>query len=371
LKQHVANELFASTPTAVVRAIDRVCIVSIGGDVEDCTTLLSWRAYPYGVNNYIADISGRVMVSGSYTVGYVRIKAGDVVYFESGVSSPFYVFSGQVVSFTIRLTFLTTHSPSVGGGLPGIVYVSSRGLLGLLVDILRGVRPAGTYLTLERVRWEDEWGETILDVPLSRSYSPGAISGSAFHDFVNFVASGNLYKVVVDCVGRQYCLSYTLSSTLSVTMADRARFSVFVEVGYWLGLSDLVGLGLSDGWGCILSMSLDLGDVVDLVLSDVWGYGLVRLLSLGDSVDFGLFDGWDWSVVFGFGLDDSVDIGLSDGWVVWMDEIQLVSFVGVGVSYPAVVDVVDSPAITVSVVVSYPAIVDVVDLIVGAGVSVG
>jgi len=49
LRRHVANELFASTPTAVVRAIDRICIVSSDGATEYCTTSLSWsvtRAEP-------------------------------------------------------------------------------------------------------------------------------------------------------------------------------------------------------------------------------------------------------------------------------------------------------------------------------------
>jgi hypothetical protein len=311
---------------AVVQPIDRVCIVSIDGVLEDCTTSFSFSGSIYGVNNYRANISGYVTVSGSYMVGYVRIKAGDVVYFESSVSSPFYVFPGQVVYFTIRLTFWTTHSPSVGGGLPGIGYVDSTGFLELLADILRGARPANTYLTLERVRWEEVWGETILDVPLSRSYSLGAISGSAFHDFVNFVASGNLYGVSVDCVGRPYCIYYAFSSTLSVTTADRARFSIVINVGYSIDLSDSLSLGLDDSWS--------------------------------------------WSVGFDFGLSDSVGVGLSDGWIVWMDEIQLVSFAGVGVFYPAIVDVNDLIVSTVSVGVSYPAVVDVIDLVVGAGVSV-
>ena len=367
LRRHVVNELFAPSPMAVVQPVDRVCIVSIGGVLEDCTTSLSFSSFIYGINNYVVCINGYVTVSGSYMFGYVRIKAGDVVYFESSAPFPFYVFPGQVVSFTICLIFSTTHSPSVGGGLPGIMDVDSSGFLELLADILRGARPANTYLTLERVRWEEERGETILDVPLSRSYTSGATSGSAFHDFANFVASGNLYRVYVDCVGKPYCISYTLSSALSVTTADRARFSIVIDVGYSLDLSDSVSLGLDDVW------SYDYGFFLD------------------DSVDMSLSDGWGWSVGFDFGLSDSVGLGLVDGWIVWMDEIQLVSFAGVGVFYPAIADVVDFPAVVVSLVVSYPAVVDVVDvgfssvsvgvsypavvdvvdLVVGVGVSVG
>ena len=336
LRQHVVSELFAPIPTAVVQPVDRVCVVSVGGTLEDCTTSFSWSRYPYGTTSYVVYISGYVTVSGSYMVGYVRIKAGDVVYFESGVSSPFYVFPGQVVFLVIALTFSTVHSPSVVGGLPGITDVDSAVLLELLADILGGARPVGTYLTLERVRWEDEWGETILDVPLARSYSPGAISGSAFHDFANFVASGNLYGVFVDCVGRQYCLSYYLSSSLSVTTADRARFSVFMDAGYLLGLDDSVDLSLSDDWDYGFAMVLDLVDSVDVVLSDSWGYVFAGVLSLSDGVDvllsdswgyvlanmldlsdgvgLSLVDGWSYGLASNLGLDDSVGLGLSDGW---------------------------------------------------------
>jgi hypothetical protein len=181
---------------------------------------------------------------------------------------------------------------------------------------------------------------------------------------------------------------YVLSDSVGVMLSDLWSYSVVV-VGFVL--SDSVSIGLSDVWSYVSGYVLDLSDDVGLSLVDGWSYGLALNLSLGDSVDLGLSDGWGWSVTFNFDLSDSVGVSLSDGWVVWMDEIQLVSFAGVGVFYPAIVDVndlvvstvaggVSYPAIvdvndlivsTVVVSVSYPAVVDVVDLIVGAGVSVG
>jgi len=63
---------------------------------------------------------------------------------------------------------------------------------------------------------------------LSRSYTPGATSGSASHDFANFTASGSLARIHVDCNNWDDCIVYTLSSPLSVTTSDRARFSISI-----------------------------------------------------------------------------------------------------------------------------------------------
>jgi hypothetical protein len=191
LRQHVANELFASTPTAVVLAIDRICIVSSDGATEYCTTSLSWAV----------------------------------------VSPTFDVLAGQTVSLTMTLTLTSTHSPSVSGGLPSVSATNSSNLLGLLYLILRGARPANTYLTLEGVSWVDGAGTALLAKPLVRSYTAGATSGSASHDFFNFTSGGSLARIHVDCTNQLDCIVYTLSSALSVTMSDRARYSVSISVG--------------------------------------------------------------------------------------------------------------------------------------------
>jgi len=231
LRQHVANELFADTPTAVVKAIDRICIVSSDGATEYCTTSLSWTVVSEEPTRHEIQASGSVTPTAPITVGYFRAKAGDMLYFESAVSTPFDVVAGQTVSLTMTLTLSTTHSPSVSGGLPSVSEINSSNLLGLLYNILRGARPANTYLTLEGVSWEDGAGEVLLSKELVRSYSPGATSGSASHDYDNFRTGGSLARIHVHCTNQDDCIVYTLSSALSVTTSDRARYSISISVG--------------------------------------------------------------------------------------------------------------------------------------------
>jgi hypothetical protein len=231
LRQHVANELFASTPTAVVLAIDRICIVSSDGVTEYCTTSLTWSVVSSEPTRFQAQVSGSVTPDAPITVGYFRAKAGATLYFESAVSPTFDVYAGQTVSLTMTLTLTSSHSPSVSGGLPSVSESNSSNLLGLLYLILRGQRPANTYLTLEGVSWKTGTGVVLLSRQLSRSYTGGATSGSASHDFANFTASGSLAKVHVDCTNQADCIVYTLSSALGVTTSDRARYSISISVG--------------------------------------------------------------------------------------------------------------------------------------------
>ena len=231
LRQHVANELFASTPTAVVLAIDRICIVSSDGVTEYCTTSLSWAVVSSEPTRFVAQVSGSVTPTASITVGYFRAKAGATLYFESAVSPTFDVVAGQTVSLTMTLTLSSSHSPSVSGGLPSVSAVDSSNLLGLLYNILRGARPAYTYLTLADVLWKDGAGNVLLARPLSRSYTSGATSGSASHDYANFTAGGSLARIHVDCENQFDCIVYILSSSLSVTTSDRARYSISISVG--------------------------------------------------------------------------------------------------------------------------------------------
>jgi hypothetical protein len=231
LRRHVANELFASTPTAVVRAIDRICIVSSDGVVEECTTSLSWSVVSEEPTKHVVQASGSITVSAPYTVGYFRAKAGTTLYFESAVSPTFDVVAGQTVSLTMTLTLSASHSPFVSGGLPSVDRVSSIVLLSLLSLIFRNARPTGQYLTLDSVEWLDRAGNTLLRASLTRSYSAGATSGSASHGYANFTAGGDLAGIVVNCVNRPSCIIYFLSSTLRVTTSDRARFSISISVG--------------------------------------------------------------------------------------------------------------------------------------------
>jgi hypothetical protein len=234
LRQHVANELFAGTPTAVVLPIDRICIVFDGGYpeyvVEYCTTSLTWTVTRFEPRLREVQVSGSVTPPASITVTHFRAKAGATLYFESAVSPTFDVVAGQTVSLTATLTFSTTHSPSVSGGLPSVASVETSGLLALLVNIIRGARPADTYLTLVSVLWRTGAGVVLLGKPLVRTYSIGATSGRAEHDFDNFGASGSLARIHVNCSGEADCIVYTLSSALSVTTSDRARYSINISV---------------------------------------------------------------------------------------------------------------------------------------------
>jgi hypothetical protein len=231
LRQHVANELFASTPTAVVQAIDRICIYNSGSGAEYCTTSLTWSVVSTGATRHESQVSGSVTPTANITVTHFRAKAGATVYFQSAVSPTFTVLAGQTVSLTMTLILQTSHSPSVSGGLPDVSAFESRNLLSLLYLILRGQRPANTYLTLGNVRWFDENGASLLTASLIRSYSSGATSGSASHDFVAFSAPGSLIGVAVNCVGQANCVVYGFEPSLYVTVSDRARYSISISVG--------------------------------------------------------------------------------------------------------------------------------------------
>jgi hypothetical protein len=367
LRQHIISELFAPTPTAIVRPIDRICIVSSDGVVEECTTGLDWSFSFYHINVIVIIVSGSVTVNASYTVGYFRAKAGDIVYFESAVYPAFDVKVGQTVSITMTVYASIRYRFNVDGGLPSDIGAFSMEFMYLLYTALSGRRPRDGYLTLERVDWVDEGFNILLSRELVRSYTADVTSGIAFHDFANFTASGNLKYVFVQCSGSPECIIFNFPTAVGVTTADRARFSISIKVGCWPSLSDSVSIDLSDVWSYGVSRVLSLSDGVGLGLVDGWSYGVALNLGLGDSVGLGLSDSWGYGVGFGYGLDDSVGLSLSDGWVVWMDEIQLISFAGFGVSYPAIVDVVD--LVVSGVGVSYPATVDLVDLV-AVGVSV-
>jgi hypothetical protein len=230
LRRDVANELFAGTSTAVVRAIDRICIVSSDGVTEYCTTSLSWAVVSSEPTRHESQVSGSVTASAPITVGYFRAKAGAIVYFESDVSPQFDVLGGQTVSLTMTMVLTSSHSPSASGGLPSVSATNSSNLLGLLFLILRGQRPSNTYLTLEGVLWKTGAGAVLLSRQLVRTYSAGATSGSASHEFANFTAGGSLARIHVDCTNQGDCIVYTLSTTLSVTTSDRARYTVSISV---------------------------------------------------------------------------------------------------------------------------------------------
>jgi hypothetical protein len=90
----------------------------------------------------------------------------------------------------------------------------------------------------------------------------------------------------------------------------------------------------------------------------------VEAYVLSDSVSMVLSDVWSYVAPEGYVLSDSVGLGLFDSWSVLMDVILLIRSVDVGVSYPAIVDVID--LVSVSVGVAYPAVVDTVDLVVSS-----
>ncbi len=278
-------------------------------------------------------------------------------------------FQGSLESFSfgdfLRTAVLCMVAPVASGYIAGII---------TSLTPMPGTEFPGFIPSLEfpELRSEDMPGFSVVTPP---PVSFPAVGVSAL-PYALVMDLNVLYEVVG---------AFVLSDSVGLGLRD-----VWV-VPRDLVLSDDVGVGFSDVWSYMYWRDLDLGDDVGLSLVDGWGYGVVSSLSLGDLVDLGLLDGWGYGVGFSYDLSDGVGIGLGDSWVVWMDEIQLVGFAGVGVFYPAVVDVVDSPAITVSMVVSYPAVVDVVDspaitvdkivsypatvdsvdLVVGAGVSVG
>jgi hypothetical protein len=232
------------------------------------------------VNAIEIRVSGSVTPTASITVGYFRAKAGDRVYFESAVSPPFDVQAGRSVSITMTVNASIRYRFNVGGGLSGDIYSISVEFMYLLYTALSGRRPHDGYLTLERVDWADENINFLLSRELVRSYSPGATSGSASHDYANFMASGNLRYVFVQCTGSPECIIFSFPEAVSVTTADRARFSIVIDVGYSFDLSDSLSLGLDDSWSLSVGFNFGLSDDVSLGLVDSWENNFVSM-SLG------------------------------------------------------------------------------------------
>jgi len=231
LRRRVAEELFAYSPSPVVTPIDRLCLVDTAGVTRDCASVSSgdWSGFTSDPTSHQATVTGSVSVTASYTVGYFRAYSGAVLYFESAVYPTFDVYSGLSVALSMTLTITSNHSPSVSGGLPGVGSADSSVLRGLLLEILRGARPPGAYLTLEGVNWRAGFS-VLLSVPLVRSYTTGATSGSAYHDYRNFSFGGNLDRVHVDCTNIADCIVYLFTSALPVSTGDRARYSITISV---------------------------------------------------------------------------------------------------------------------------------------------
>jgi hypothetical protein len=281
------------------------------------------------------------------------------------------------------------------------VYNAVRGLYVGLRDVTAGF----ILSTVRRIR---ERLHTIITVDLWilgcwRAFQ-GSLEGFSFGDFLKTavlclmapVASGYIAGIIASLTptpGTEFPGFVPSLEFPEIRVEDMPRFSVvtpppisFPTVGVsTLPFALAVDLGVR--YEVVSVFEVSFAPVMGL---DV-GYGVEYGYALWDSVGVSLSDEWGWEVGFNFDLSDSVGLDLSDGWIVWMDEIQLVSFAGVGVFYPAIADVVDSPAVVVSLVVSYPAVVDVVDvgfssvgvntfypatvdvvdLVVGAGVGVG
>jgi hypothetical protein len=241
-----------------------------------------------------------------------------------------------------------------------------------------GVRDVTSGFILGTVRRIRERLHTIITVDLwilgcwrafqgsLESFSLGDFLKSAVLCLMAPVASGYIAGIITSLTpmpGTEFPGFIPPLDFPEIRVEDMPRFSVvtpppisFPTVGVsTLPFAPVVDLGVRYEVVSVFEvafapvMGLDVGYVVE------YGY------ALRDSVGVSLSDEWGWEVGFNFDLSDSAGIGLSDGWILWMDEIQLVSFAGVSVFYPAIADVVDSPAVVVSLTVSYPAIVDVVD----------
>jgi hypothetical protein len=137
-------------------------------------------------------------------------------------------------------------------------------------------------------------------------------------------------------LGVGYTAVITVDGVVITEISTRVSYPAVVDVfdliksaglvGFY-GLSDSVGLGLSDGWRALL-------DEVSLVKITGFNIGYPAVV---DVVDFVVSAG-----LFGlFGVIDSVSLMLSDGWRALLDEVSLIESVGFGVRYPAIVDVID------------------------------
>ena len=227
---HLANELFASSPSAILKAITRIYLADDTGVNRDYADISpsDWYSVTTGTNYAEAVVTKDIPITADYGVGRFRAYGGSDMYFNAvPPGGGFPVATGQTVTVTLTLRVSISHSPSVGGGLPSVSVNSTR-LAELILKIFMGQRPSGSYLTLKQVRYMAGTAN-LLTASLTRSYSTGATSGSASHDFANFTSSGNLTDVRVDSEGYADSIVYTLSTPLSVTTSDRIRYSINIS----------------------------------------------------------------------------------------------------------------------------------------------
>jgi hypothetical protein len=180
---------------------------------------------------------------------------------------------------------------------------------------------------------------------------------------------------LVDVWSYAYGFVLDLGDSVGLSLFDLWSYSVASN----LGLFDSVDVSLLDGWGWSVGFNLDLSDSAGLSLSDSWVLWVDEVL-LVRSVGFdpsypAVVDALDLVAGVGllgfYGLDDSVRLRLFDGWGLQLSEVLLARFVGFDVDLSEFADVVDLVVSVVSGGVSYPAVVDVVDLVAGTSVSVG
>jgi hypothetical protein len=254
-------------------------------------------------------------------------------------------------------------------------------------SLYAGVRDVTAGFILGTVRRVRERLHTIITVDLwilgCYKAFQGSLESFSFGDFLKSavlcllapVASGYIAGIITSLTptpGTEFPGFIPSLEFPELRVEDLPRFSVvapppvsFPTVGVsTLPFVAVMDLGVRYEVVGVVVVGYVLSDSVSVELSDVWGYGVGRVLSLSDDVGLSLVDSWVGGYVYS--VDDSVGLGLSDSWVVWMDEIQLISFAGVGVSYPAIVDVNDIVVSAIAGGVSYPAVVDVNDIVVSA-----
>jgi len=230
LRKLIFDEIFASEPRLIVQHITDICLADGEGVDMDCAdrATAQFRGSSYTGTERYDTYRVQIPITSTYDIYYFRMYSGGTLYFQSapaGGSLP--VESGDTLTLDITTRISATHSIRTEGALPPVEPSNYHIFDGIAVAIW-SARNIYQLITITDIRW---WGyeDAVLIVPAQRYYDPSTLSGTIWHDEVNFEREDDLESFNT---GAQYFtgFDYILPEPVRVTPDDRAKFKLNVRI---------------------------------------------------------------------------------------------------------------------------------------------
>jgi hypothetical protein len=215
LKNDVAAEITATTPTNVVTAIDKITLVS-GGIEKDSASLVSGD-FTFDDATPKLRITKNGTVTSSYTLDTLRLYSGVKPYFTSPVSPPVGLNAGDVVTIVwdITMTLVLVSPTGILNGASLYAVTFARALHHIL-----GQDRGSRNLRAETITAEQDIPALVLlSSPTTNDPTDRKVSLPA----TNFSQSGNLKLIFIRNTASPYSIQFILPSTIAVTTSDRLQ----------------------------------------------------------------------------------------------------------------------------------------------------